>query len=59
MPVALERPENAALWGCRGNSGAQIKGTYVWHDDGQSVPRQHDPLDDITTFRDLPSKSGR
>ncbi|BDA45469.1 hypothetical protein COCOBI_07-2560 [Coccomyxa sp. Obi] len=43
----------------RGNSGAQIKGTYVWHDDGQSVPRQHDPLDDITTFRDLPSTSGR
>ncbi|KAK9904223.1 hypothetical protein WJX75_007145 [Coccomyxa subellipsoidea] len=37
----------------------QKKGTYIWHDDGQSVPRQHDPLNDITTFRDLPSTSGR
>ncbi|EIE20219.1 hypothetical protein COCSUDRAFT_67540 [Coccomyxa subellipsoidea C-169] len=41
------------------SGGMQKSSSYIWHDDGQSVPRQHDPLDHITTFRDLPSTAGR
>lgn len=57
LHVAMQRP--MAHPRCWGDRDVQKKGTYIWHDDGQSVPRQHDPLNDITTFRDLPSTSGR
>ena len=50
----ITKVAEGALRACRAAGADQNKRTFIWHDDGLTARKQHDVLDDVASFKDLP-----